>query len=292
VLDDSAQLIPTGAVGEIYVGGAGLARGYLHRPELTAERFVPDAFGDSSDARLYRTGDVVRYLPDGRLEFVGRTDQQVKVRGYRIELGEIEAALREHAAVDDAIVLIREDTPGDQRLVAYLLTHALASPTNDELRGSLQERLPNYMLPTAFVWLAHWPLTANGKVDRKALPGSENQAARNGNYLAPISEVEHTVASVWQEVLRVDRVGMRDNFFDLGGHSLLLAQVHSRLHGRLERDLSMIELFRYPTVSSLAAHLARAQDDSSSVKQGQERAQTRQTAMRRRQQQREMAQER
>lgn len=292
VLDRYMQLGPVGVPGELYIGGAGLARGYLHQAELTAERFAPDPFSDVPGGRLYRTGDVVRYLADGRLEFLGRADQQIKIRGHRVELGEIEAVLQESTAVRDAMVLAREDTPGEQRLVAYLLTDSPEQPMGDELRAFLQERLPNYMLPTAFIPLAEWPLTANGKVDRKALPAPENQRSLAAAYLAPQSEIEQLIAAVWRDVLAVDRVGTRDNFFDLGGHSLLLARVHSRLRGRLPREVSMIELFRYPTISSLAAHLNKAWDDSASVQHGQERAQARQVAMLRRRQQREAAPER
>jgi acyl carrier protein len=188
-------------------------------------------------------------------------------------------------------VLAREDKPGDKQLVAYLLADSTEQPLDDELRRFLQTRLPGYMLPTAFVSLAEWPLTANGKVDRRALPAPDLQRSVTTKYLAPGSDVERTIAAAWQEVLRIDRIGTNDNFFDFGGHSLLLAQVHSRLRRQLRRDISMIELFRFPTIGSLAAHLIAASDGSASVRQGQERAKARQAAWQRRQQQREVARE-
>ena len=227
VLDRGRRPVPVGVTGELYLGGAGLARGYLNRPALTAARFVPDSFSGERGARLYRTGDLVRYLPDGRMEYVGRIDQQVKVRGYRIELGEIEAALVKHAAVRECVVVAREAGAGDWRLVAYLVAEEGGAPSFAELREHVRERLPDYMVPAGFVTLAALPLTANGKVDRRGLPAAGVRDEPSG-YVEPRGEIEEVVAQVWGEVLGVGRVGVRDNFFELGGHSLLATQTVSR----------------------------------------------------------------
>jgi amino acid adenylation domain-containing protein len=254
LLDRRLHPVPPGAVGELYIGGAGVARGYHGRPDLTAERFVPDPFGTAAGRRLYRTGDLARFLADGSLLFLGRADHQVKVRGHRIELGEIEARLAEHPAVGAAVVLAREDRPGDQRLVAYVLPAAgEAPPEGRELRAFLHERLPAAAVPGTFVPLAAWPLTPNGKIDRRALPAPE--AAADAGDQAPRAGLERAIAAVWREVLGVERVGARDNFFDLGGHSLLLARVHARLAETLAVELTMVDLLRHPTVGSLAAFL-------------------------------------
>ncbi|HSF38618.1 MAG TPA: non-ribosomal peptide synthase/polyketide synthase, partial [Thermoanaerobaculia bacterium] len=255
VLTQGWETQPVGVPGELYLGGAGLARGYLHRPDFTAERFLPDPFAVEPGARLYRTGDRVRWTAAGELEFLGRLDHQVKIRGFRIELGEIEAALATLSGVRDAVVVAREDRSGggsyDRRLVAYVTGDAAA----DALRSSLQERLPAYMVPAAFVNLESLPLTANGKVDRKALPAPARPHTEEGSYIAPRNLLEQTIAEVWQEVLGLDRVGRDNNFFDAGGHSLLMIQVHARLRERLDRDLTVVELFQYPTVQALAEHL-------------------------------------
>ncbi len=261
VVDRAFSQVPVGVAGELLIGGAGVARGYLGRPDLTAEKFVPDPFGAPGD-RVYRTGDLVRRHAAGNLEFLGRIDHQVKVRGYRIELGEIEAALLRHPAVSAAVVVAREDG-GEKRLVAYLAGEA-ESPAAGELRRHLREIVPEYMVPAAFVPLGAFPLTPSGKVDRKALPAPEGTraAASGAAYVPPRDEMELRIAGIWRDVLKVDKVGAEDNFFDLGGHSLLLAQVHSRLGEALGRDLALLDLFRYPTVGSLAAHLARASGES------------------------------
>ncbi|HEX9670007.1 MAG TPA: amino acid adenylation domain-containing protein, partial [Thermoanaerobaculia bacterium] len=260
VLDRRLNPCPPGVPGELYLGGEGLARGYLHRPELTAERFVPDPFAAEPGARLYRTGDLTRWLPGGELEFLGRIDHQVKVRGFRIELGEIESALAAHPAVRDVVVLAREDQPGDKRLAAYVVPKDGALEIA-ALRAHLGKRLPDYMVPTAFVLLEALPLTPNGKVDRKALPPPVPEAA------APPSEAEWTpleelVAGIWAEVLGTVPAWPHDNFFELGGHSLLATQVASRVRRLLGVELPLRRLFERPTVAALAAHLEEAQREA------------------------------
>ncbi|MFL6284238.1 MAG: AMP-binding enzyme, partial [Pyrinomonadaceae bacterium] len=257
VLDARMSPAPVGVPGELYIAGTGLARGYLNRPSLTAERFIPDPFSLEAGARLYRTGDVVRWLADGELEFIGRADNQVKVRGLRIELGEIEAALSSHEAVRDCVVLAREDEPGDKRLVAYVVTATVGPVLSAaELRAHLKERLPEYMVPSAFVMLEALPLSANGKVDRKALPAPDSSLVSD-IYVAPRDEVEEMIAEVWAEVLRVERVGVEDNFFESGGHSLLAMQVVSHLRQLMGCELPLRLMFEEPTVAGLAAALAR-----------------------------------
>jgi amino acid adenylation domain-containing protein len=258
LLDGALAPVPLGVAGEIHLGGGLLARGYLHRPDVSAERFIPHPFASVPGARLYRTGDLGRRLPGGNLEFLGRGDQQVKVRGYRIELGEIETVLAEHPAAAAAVVTVREDRPGQKQLVAYLATGP-ERPAGllEDLRAFLRRRLPDYMQPGTFVFLAAMPLTPNGKVDRAALPAPQGERPDlRAEYVPPGDETEIAVAAVWQEVLGLERVGLHDNFFDLGGHSLLLIQIHDRLRERFGRDLPIVELFKHPTVGSLARHLS------------------------------------
>ncbi|MGZ6078069.1 MAG: non-ribosomal peptide synthetase, partial [Myxococcaceae bacterium] len=257
VLDARLSPVPVGVAGELYVGGPGVARGYIGRPELTAERFVPDPFGTAPGERLYRTGDLVRWRANGELEFVGRADGQVKLRGFRIELGEVEAVLREHPEVKDAVVVAR-DEGGTRRLVAYVVSHGPALQT-PQLRSFLTERLPQYMVPATFVAMDALPLSSSGKVDRKALPLPDAQHLGSGaNYEAPRSDIERTVAGIWQEVLNVPRVGLHDGFFDLGGNSLSLVQIHTKLQNALGMELPLVELFQYQSVGALAAYLRRA----------------------------------
>ncbi|HEU4558483.1 MAG TPA: amino acid adenylation domain-containing protein, partial [Longimicrobium sp.] len=256
LLDARGEPVPVGVPGELYIGGGQVARGYLDRPGLTAGRFAPDSFAREPGARLYRTGDLGRWLPDGTIEFLGRTDFQVKIRGFRIELGEIEARLAEHAAVRDAVVLAREDAPGDRRLVAYCV--ADEGWDVESLRAHLAGRLPGYMVPAAFVRLDAFPVTAGGKVDRKALPAPEGDALATRAYEAPEGETEQALAAIWAEVLRAERVGRRDNFFELGGHSLLAVQVISRVRQRLEVEVALADLFARPVLADFARGLESA----------------------------------
>ncbi|WP_095988189.1 non-ribosomal peptide synthase/polyketide synthase [Cystobacter fuscus] len=255
LLDAHLRPVPLGVPGELFIGGVQVGRGYFARPELTAERFIPDAFGDTPGARLYRTGDVARWLPDGNIEYLGRADFQVKVRGLRIELGEIEATLEQHPAVQQAVVVAREGATGDKRLVAYVV--ARGGPEAVEvgaLRSRLHEKLPEYMVPSAFVVLEALPLTPSGKVDRKALPAPEPTSPVT-NYVTPSTSTERSLVRIWQEVLKVEHVGMQDNFFDLGGHSLLAAQLMARIIRELGGRLSIKDLFEAPTPASLVARM-------------------------------------
>ncbi|MGK5533592.1 amino acid adenylation domain-containing protein [Streptomyces sp. URMC 129] len=259
VLDRRLRPVPAGVPGELHIGGRNLARGYLNRPELTAERFIEDPFAPGTGARLYRTGDLARFRSDGALEFLGRLDHQVKLRGFRVEPGEIEAVLAGHPGVREALVVAREHAPGDVRLAAYLTPGPGGAPGVPELTAHLRERLPEYMVPASFTVLPAFPLTSSGKADRKALP--EPQAARpdlGSRFVAPRDGLEDTLAGLWRELLGVERVGTQDNFFDLGGHSLLMARLRTRLAAATGHEPSMVELFQHPTVGSLAAHLSRS----------------------------------
>jgi hypothetical protein len=256
VLDRWLSPSPPGVAGEIYLGGDGLARGYLNRPEITTERFVPDPFSAVQGARLYRTGDLARYRPDGNLEFLGRLDDQVKIRGFRIEPGEIESVLTEHPAVRQAAVIAREDTPGERRLVAYVVPADQSATDIEPLRAFLRGRLPDYMRPAAYVLLERLPLTPNGKIDRHALPAPAPEAGANDAYEAPIGEVETLVSRIWAEVLALEQVGRHDNFFDLGGHSLLAVKFVGLLRDRGGVDLPIGTLFESPTPAALARRLS------------------------------------
>ncbi|PPK71873.1 amino acid adenylation domain-containing protein/thioester reductase-like protein, partial [Methylobacter tundripaludum] len=262
ILDALHQPVPIGVAGELYIGGVGVARGYLNRPELTEEKFIANPFGAG---RVYKTGDLTRWLPDGNIEYLGRIDQQVKIRGFRIEPGEIESVLAQHPAVREAVVLARADQFGKPRLVAYLLTDGQESPTG-ALREWLQGKLPDYMVPAAFVRLETWPLTPNGKLDRQGLPEPDMQA-NESEYLAPQTLTESALAEVWRKVLNVERVGRQDNFFELGGHSLLLTQLIYHIEAALGVLPTMRDLFSVPTLSTQAAHL-----DASMQAQGQDAA--------------------
>ena len=269
LLDKNLQPVPIGIYGELYIAGDGLARGYLNRPELTAKKFVPDGFSKQKGARMYRTGDLARYLPDGRIELLGRIDHQVKIRGFRIELGEIEATLAQHTGIDEVVVAVRDnedDKKAAKILAAYLVSRSKKTPTVSELRHFLQEILPAYMVPTAFVFLKSFPMTPNGKVDRKALPALDDiRPELESAFVAPQNEVERTIAGVWKEVLGVEKVGVDDNFFDLGGHSLLLVQVQSKLQNKFERDFSIVELFKYPTINALVKSFDQEEGESADL---------------------------
>ena len=281
ILNRDLQPAPLGATGELYIGGDGLARGYLKRPELTAERFVPHPFSEQLGARLYRTGDVARYLPDGRIQCLGRVDHQVKIRGFRIELGEIETALAALPQVRSAVVHVHEDASGDRRLVAYLIAGDV-TPSVSELRAALKETLPEYMVPSLFEFLTAFPLTPNGKVDRKALPAPSASRQASADCILPRNAVEQRVAAIWQEVLAVERVGVRDNFFDLGGHSLLVVKVHVKLQQAFDREISIVDMFRLPTIEALAQHLAKEPGGRVSFGEAQQRAAQRRAAPRQR----------
>src|SRR5918996_1353101 len=256
LLDRQLQPVPIGVPGELYIGGAGLARGYLHRPELTPEKFLPHPFSERPGARLYRSGDLARYLPDGNIEFLGRIDHQVKVRGFRIELGEIEACLGSHPEVREACVVVREDASGEKRLVGYYVG---AGVEPEALRGYLRAKLPEYMVPSAFVLLEGFPLTPNGKVDRRALPAPERGA--EGAYEAPRTPTEELLAGIWAEVLRVERVGRQDNFFALGGHSLVAIQVVARVRETLGVELAVRSVFESPPLAELSAAIEGARQE-------------------------------
>ncbi|RCX14282.1 polyketide synthase PksJ [Anaerobacterium chartisolvens] len=259
ILNPMMRHMPVGIPGELYIGGDGLARGYLNQPELTRERFVPNPFVNALGARIYKTGDLVRFLKDGRMEFVGRLDHQVKIRGFRIELGEIESLLCQSPSVKQSVVAAREVIPGEKSLVAYIVPHSgydAGSLDASLLRKLLKEKLPDYMIPSAFVVMESFPMTPNRKIDRKALPMPKSLGSLSEEeYEAPSNETEKQIADIWRDVLKRDAVGVNDNFFDLGGHSLLLAQVRSRVEKLLGRDIPMLELFKYPTVHTLAQYL-------------------------------------
>ena len=253
ILDQQCQPVGVCATGEIYIGGAGIARGYLNRLELTAERFIRDPFSDDPDGRLYRTGDLARWLPDGNIEFMGRMDHQVKIRGYRIELGEIESALGGHPDLAACAVVARGDDGGNKALAAFVVSRTHAEPSVGSLRQFLAEKLPEYMIPSRFVGLDALPLTTNGKVDRKALEKLDGVELEAGaEYVAPRNEMESRMVEIWQTVLRRERVGVHDNFFDLGGHSLLAVSVQARVENALGARLSLAAFFQAPTVSELA----------------------------------------
>jgi amino acid adenylation domain-containing protein len=251
ILDARQELVPAGVVGELYISGAGVARGYHERAELTAERFVPDPYSGVSGARMYRSGDLAQHLGTGEIEYVGRVDEQVKVRGYRVELGEIEAVIGEQAGVREAVVVQRDDEAGGKRLVAYVVSEGEFK--SSEMREQLQQQLPEYMVPAVFVRLDEMPLTRNGKVDRKALPApDESRPEIEEEYVAPRNETETVLAAIWSEVLGVDQVGVHDNFFELGGHSLLATQVISRVRDTFRVELLLRNLFDATTVAQLA----------------------------------------
>jgi natural product biosynthesis luciferase-like monooxygenase protein len=282
ILDQHRQPVPVGAAGELYIGGDGVVRGYYERPELTAERFVRDPWSSTPNARMYRTGDLARYRDDGVIDFLGRADFQVKVRGYRIELGEIEAHVAQDGAVREVVVVAREDVAGDKRLVAYMVAHTGKTVDIEALRTRLRDQLPDYMVPSAFVVMDKFPLTPNAKVDRKALPAPDKVAARTkAEYVAPAGELEQAIAKVWTEVLNLSKVGMDDNFFDLGGHSLLTVQIHRQLKELVDKPLALTDLFRFPTIRSLVEFL-QGDGGSEAMEKSKDRAEARKAALSRR----------
>ncbi|MBE8998845.1 amino acid adenylation domain-containing protein [Nostoc sp. LEGE 12447] len=265
ILDKYLQPVPVGVAGELHIGGVSLARGYLNRPELTQERFISNPFKRSRGAgeqgsrgetfnsdRLYKTGDLARYLPDGNIEYLGRIDNQVKVRGFRIELGEVEAVLSQHGDVEGCCIIAREDTPGDKRLVAYVVAHQNCTPTINELRQFLKAKLPDYMVPSAFVMLESMPLTPSGKVDRRALPAPDLHSSNSDKYVAPRNQVELELTQIWSRILKVDKVGVKDNFFDLGGHSLLTPYLMAQIKQQFGKDIAIASLYQNPTIEQLA----------------------------------------
>ncbi|HYO55831.1 non-ribosomal peptide synthetase [Archangium sp.] len=258
VLDERLQPVPVGVAGHLYVSGVGVARGYLGRPDLTAERFLPHPFGAEPGARLYRTGDLARYLSNGELEFLGRADQQVKLRGFRIELGEVEAVLAQHPMVREAVVSLRKEA-GDERLVAYLVMKDGQEPDPAALRGFLKEKLPEYMVPAAFVGMEALPLTPNDKMDRGALPAPAQEAVARKDYVAPRTSVEEILAGLWADIFECEQVGIHDNFFDLGGHSMLGIQLFTRIQEIFDVEIPLLELFERPTVAMLAERVEAAQ---------------------------------
>jgi amino acid adenylation domain-containing protein len=268
ILDEYLQPVPVGVPGELHIGGAGLARGYLNRPELTQDKFIPNPFDNS---KLYKTGDLARYLPDGNIEYIGRIDNQVKIRGFRIELGEIEAVLSQHIDVQVSCVVAREDTPGEKRLVAYIVPHPQATctersrstPTTPELRQFLANKLPGYMIPNAFVMLESLPLTQNGKVDRRALKAPDN-TNDSDKFVQPRNQLELQLVQIWSKILKVDKVGVQDNFFDLGGHSLLAPYLMAEIKQQFGKDIPIVNLFQNPTIEQLATIVQKDSDYSGS----------------------------
>jgi amino acid adenylation domain-containing protein len=256
ILDQNLQPLPVGIAGDLYVTGPGLARGYLNRPEVTAEKFVRDPFSRDPNARIYKTGDLARYLPSGEIEFAGRTDDQVKIRGYRVELKEIESVLGTHGGVREAAVIARENEAGEKNLIAYVVPSREQTPTGGELRTYLKQKLPHYMVPAAFVLLEAMPKTPNGKVDRRNMPVAQPADFAEANeYVAPADELETTLVKIWGAVLSKDKIGIRDNFFDLGGHSLLAARLMHRIEQAYGRRLPLAALLQSPTIEQFATLL-------------------------------------
>ncbi len=261
VLDKQMRLVPVGVVGELYVGGIGVARGYLNRPELTGERFMPNPYAQQASARIYRTGDQVKWRSDGELEYIDRVDHQVKVRGFRVELGEIESVLRNYEAVRDVVVMARDNVAGDKRLVAYVIAENEMTPSVGELRGYMQERLPDYMVPFSFIVLNEFPLTPNGKINRAALPAPDNARPELDDiFVAPRTPMEEKLAAIWEGVLGITGIGIYDNFFEMGGHSLMATQLISRVREAFNVELPVKVFFTGdPTIARLASEIEEIQ---------------------------------
>lgn len=283
ILDKHLQPVPIGVAGELHIGGVAPGRGYLKRPDLTADKFIPDIFSETGGERLYKTGDLARYRSDGVIEFLGRLDHQAKIRGVRLELVEVEASLCQHPAVREAVVLAQKITVGNKSLVAYVVSKQEPLPTGDELRNYLRQRLPEYMVPAAFVVLTELPLLSNGKLNRRALPRPKKSLSQpEAVYIPPESDLEQTIASIWQQVFNLERVSIHANFFDLGGNSLLVTKVHSKLRAAVNKDIQVIELFKYSTIHSLAKHLGETGDAPVLLDRGHEQANLRKKLMKRR----------
>jgi amino acid adenylation domain-containing protein len=282
LVDEYLQPVPVGAPGELCIGGDGLARGYLNQPDITAQKFVPNPFSNEPGARLYRTGDRARYLADGTIEFLGRMDSQVKILGHRVEPGEVEAELGRHPGVRQAAVIAWGDQPGEKRLVAYVTSSGQSANFASELREFLRSRLPDYMVPSSFVMVDALPLTPNGKVNRAALPAWRGAGTDNNGSSMPRTVIEQRICEVWRRVLGTDRVGVEDNFFDAGGDSLQLIEVHSELEKVLSVKISITDLFSYTTIDALARHLADKTTEGLPFADMQERARKQKEAMARR----------
>jgi acyl carrier protein len=268
IVDDRLQPVPIGVPGQLCIAGDGLARGYLRRPDLTAESFIPNPYSAAPGARLYKTGDLGRYVADHSIEYLGRIDHQVKLRGFRIELGEIEAVLAEHEKVRQAVVVAREDCPGEKQLVAYVVPENGVSNIENELRSFLKTKLPDYMIPPAFVFLTSLARTANGKLDRRALPAPDVGSRRlPTDPIGPRSPLEGLVADIWAEVLKLDTLSVQDNFFDLGGHSLKATQVISRVREIFQLDLPIRVLFEAPTVGEFTRKLNEKLTESGALEE-------------------------
>jgi acyl-coenzyme A synthetase/AMP-(fatty) acid ligase/acyl carrier protein len=268
IVDAEMQPLPAGVIGDLYVGGTGLGRGYHNRPDLTAERFIPHPFSDEPGARLYRTGDLARYLPDSKIENIGRRDFQVKIRGFRIELGEIEAALAQYNGVSECVVISADGHMGDRRLIAYLAAADDNRPTPAQLRAYLMDKLPDYMVPSVFVFMDALPLSANGKLDRKALPAVSHSRLELGHeYVAAESPTELELARLWSITLGLETIGIHDNFFEVGGHSLLATQLVSNIRETFDIELPLRAIFETPTIARLAGTIDALRPEHEAVEQ-------------------------
>ena len=258
VLNTELQPVPAGYPGELFIGGDGLAKGYFNLPEMTREKFLPDPFSSMTGARMYRTGDLVQQLENGKLEFLNRVDSQVKIRGFRIELGEIESALAQYQTIRDNVVIVREDSPGDKRLIAYIITEENQETDTSELRQFLKTRLPDYMVPSGFVFISQFPLTPNGKIDRKALPApgdTEQDSAKV--FIEPQTETEKKLAAIWCNALKIKRIGIDDNFFELGGNSLVAAMLISSINSNFGVRMALRTIFEKQTLLEIASEIEK-----------------------------------
>jgi acyl-coenzyme A synthetase/AMP-(fatty) acid ligase/acyl carrier protein len=252
VLDQFRQPVPIGVAGELHIGGAGMSRGYLNRPDLTAQKFIINPFSRQSGSQLYKTGDLVRYRADGNIEFLGRVDNQIKIRGFRVELEEIEQALRQHPRVGDCVVVLRQGRDLDKRLVAYVVMREPSPKVISDLRNFLKTKLPSYMVPAVFELIDALPLMPNGKINRRALPEPQNHIETIESFAPPRTPIEELLANIWCEVLKLEQIGIHDNFFDAGGHSLLAARVVSKVRAMLDIEFGMVDVFQAPTIEGLA----------------------------------------